>query len=229
MNELSVIIPSKSITNLVPCLAAVRKYEPDARIIIVDDGIQWRDVEDEPLKNTLIVRGERPFIFARNVNIGILKAGMDDVIVLNDDALLTMDHGFSNMQAAVKWSRTNWGIVSACTNVAGNIQQRQQPGGALREVTRLPGHSAPVVAFVCVFIPRSTFRRIGGLDERFTAYGWEDNDYCRRVQDAGLRVGVFDGCFVDHSKLKSSFRGGAAKAGDIEPGRRIYMEKWGRL
>lgn len=229
MNNLSVIIPSKTITNLIPCLEAVRKNEPDLRIIIVDDGIQWRDVEDEPGRNTAIIRGERPFIFARNVNLGIKAAGDDDVIVLNDDALLTDDHGFSNMRAVANWSRSLWGLVSASTNSAGNLQQRRQHGGALREVTKLPGHSAPVVAFVCVFIPRLTINRVGLLDPQFVAYGWEDNDYCRRVHKADLKVGVFDGCFVDHSKLRSTFRGAPGAAGDIEPGRKIYMEKWGSL
>ena len=34
------------------------------------------------------LEGVKPFIFARNCNLGIRAAGSDDVVLLNDDALL---------------------------------------------------------------------------------------------------------------------------------------------
>jgi GT2 family glycosyltransferase len=37
-------------------------------------------------------------------------------------------------------------------------------------------------------------------------YGGEDNDYCYRVRKSGLHAAVFDGCIVNHAKLKSTFR-----------------------
>ncbi len=40
MKPLAVVIPSKTPTNLVPCIEAVRKYEPKARLIVVDDGLK---------------------------------------------------------------------------------------------------------------------------------------------------------------------------------------------
>ena len=35
--NLSVIIPSRMASNLIPCVAAVRRHEPEVRIVIVDD------------------------------------------------------------------------------------------------------------------------------------------------------------------------------------------------
>ncbi|HEV2169932.1 MAG TPA: hypothetical protein VGR40_03235, partial [Candidatus Binatus sp.] len=68
----------------------------------------------------------------------------------------------------------------------------------------------------------------GLLDERFAnCYGWEDNDYCRRVRESGLKLGIFDDCFVDHSSLHSTFRGMPRAGGDISQGREIYRQKWG--
>jgi hypothetical protein len=40
--------------------------------------------------------------------------------------------------------------------------------------------------------PRRTVERVDLLDARFTSYGWEDNDYCRRVRMDGLQIGIFD-------------------------------------
>lgn len=165
-------------------------------------------------------KGIKPFIFSRNANIGIAAAGSDDVILLNDDAMLRTSAGFNAMQQAAE-EHPEFGIIASSTNVTGYIVQHPH-GIGLRE--------ASIVAFVCVLIPRKTLDLIGTLDERFTGYGWDDVDYCRRVRNAGLKVGVFDGCYVDHGTLTSTFRGAApgnSAPGDIAPGRKIYAAKWG--
>lgn len=200
-----VIIPSKTISNLEPCVLAVHRHEPDALIITVDDGIEWGRVMDRhPVCNLIsVVPGERPFIFARNVNIGIRYAmqhgeGHSGFVLLNDDALLESPGGFSLLTRSAQ-EHPEYGIIGATTNVTGQpLQYRQNIG--LREV--------PHIAFVCVYIPRETIERVGLLDERYCIdYGVDDRDYCEAVRRAGLKVGVHDGCFVDHGSLKSSFRG----------------------
>jgi GT2 family glycosyltransferase len=216
---LSVIIPSKSASNLIPCLGAIHANDPRAwsRVIVMDDGT---GLSQDELFPAISQACPKPFIFARNCNLGIVAAGDDDVILLNDDALLHTPGGFTSMQRAAQ-EHPEFGVISATTNVAGNPEQFPRRVG-LREV------SGPV-AFICVLIPRRTIELVGLLDERFTAYGWEDNDYCRRVRMAGLKVGVFDGCYVDHGSLASTFRGAPHAAGDISQGATIYQQKWGDL
>ena len=70
--------------------------------------------------------------------------------------------------------------------------------------------------------------RVGLLDERFDCYGGDDDDYCYRVRKAGLKIGIFDGCFVDHSTLTSTFRG-RSLAGNYQPNLKVFAEKWGAL
>jgi GT2 family glycosyltransferase len=252
MSGLSVIIPSRNAANLVPCVEAVRKCEPGVRIIVVDDGIDATVDQESKIATAMCPNGGyfpgvKPFVFARNCNLGIKAAGPqgqygepltrqllpgeiqgDDVILLNDDALLETLCGFTAMQRAAV-EHPEFGVISASTNLAGNPDQHRivTVGTAgLRALGRTPGNSFPTVAFVCVLIPRRTIDSVGLLDEIFTSYGWEDNDYCRRVHLAGLKIGVFDGCFVDHSKLHSTFRGQPRNAGELAAGRKIYLEKW---
>jgi hypothetical protein len=220
--SLSVVIPSKTWNNLRSCLIALERCEPNARVIVVDDGLSTLPAPALGRMMISTLAGMRPFIFARNCNLGIRAAGADDVVLLNDDALLESRSGFTDMQAAAA-VRPEIGIVSATTNLAGNPEQWPAPG-----LVRLRTSSRHV-AFVCVLLPRRTIETVGLLDERFTAYGWEDNDYCRRVRNAGLRVGIFDGCYVDHGSLTSSFRGGPRGVRDCTPGSRIYQAKWGDL
>lgn len=222
MSGLSVIIPSKTAANLSVCVRAIDNLDPDVRMIVINDGLEHHPAI---VREISYIPGIRPFIFARNCNLGITAAGKDDIVLMNDDAILKSTLGLSKMQRAAQTQ--GWGLLSACTNVAGNPAQLPTEGNRVRGlIGPTPGNSFPTVAFVCVFIPRSTIEKVGYLDERFTAYGWDDNDYCRRVNMAGLKIGVHDGCFVDHGSLKSTFRGAAYASGDINEGRRIYLAKW---
>lgn len=266
MNPLTVIIPSRNAENLVPCVDAVRRNEPGARVVVVDDGLDLTDAEYWAEELSLeVVLGEKPFVFARNVNLGIFAAAekldvtthssggpevingrYSDVVLLNDDAILETPGGFTSMQAAAA-EVPKIAIVSAVTNIASNpaqttsypgweaVQKHIREGGAygdrghmIRTAGNAPGLRFPSVAFVCVFIPARTLETIGLLDERYTAYGWEDVDYCRRIHEAGQLIGIDDRCFVDHSKLTSTFRGDPRAPGPIDEGRAIYFGKWGK-
>lgn len=215
MKRLSVIIPSRNINNLTRCLAAVWTYEPSMRIIVVDDGLECRPVP--ALLHYL--SGVKPFIFARNVNLGIRAAGDDDIIILNDDALLKTSGGFTAMQMLAE-SNPDYGVIASTCNNVGN--QAQWPMGTpwLREEHR-------TLCFVCVLIPRHTIEKVGLLDERFVDYGLDDDDYSLRVRQAGLKLGIFDGCYVDHGSLTSSYRGEAGAGGNFLPNMKRFIEKWG--
>lgn len=42
-----------------------------------------------------------------------------------------------------------------------------------------------------------------------------------------LKLGIHDGCFVDHKSLKSSFRDDPKASGDFKPNLRLFIQKWG--
>jgi len=214
MNDLAIIIPSKTASNLKPCIKAVRACGETCRIIVVDDGVDWKAVDSTSID---IIEGVKPFVFARNCNLGIKAAGNADVVLLNDDALLTSKLGFTLLQKeAEKYQQ--YGCIGAVTNVTGQIHQKPR-GLGLRPVHH--------IAFVCVLIPRRTIDAIGPLDERYCIdYGVEDRDYCEMITRAGLKVGVHDGCYVDHSKLTSSFRGAPMAPGRSAQNRALFLAKF---
>jgi GT2 family glycosyltransferase len=199
MGQLKVVILSRDDNNLEACIRAVIWHEPGLEILVVDDGLSR-------LHPAVIVRGQKPFIFARNANIGIRAAGDHDVILLNDDALLETPGGFTALQRRAE-ETPHLGIVAAATNVAR---------------LALPYS----VAFVCVLLPRRVIDRVGLFDERFDCYGGEDDDYCYRVRGAGLTLEVSPLCRVDHSSLRSTFRP-AGGGRSIEDAHRIFREKHG--
>jgi GT2 family glycosyltransferase len=225
---LSVLIPSRTASNLIPCVSAVRALDPSVQIVVVNDGIT-PSAAFAGWDGAYWLIGAKPFIFARNINLAIRASGSDDCLLLNDDALLKTPGGFTLMRKAAE-EHPEYGVISAATNIACNPAQNLHRGMGLREEPRM-------VAFVCVLIPRRTINLVGLLDERFggttpdgrTIYGFCDNDYCRRVREAGLKIGILDSCFVDHGSLRSTFRGDPRASLDIRPAAEIYQAKWGSL
>jgi len=220
MPEYHVIIPSALANNLKGAIASILAMEPElspSRIIVVDDGA--RSSYGASLPQPTWIPGEKPFVFSRNVNLGIRAAGTD-VIVMNDDARLKTPRGFSFLSEFVG-PRSDIGVCSAAVDgYVGNAAQK--PAGlGFRTDSR-------VVAFVCVYIPRLVFRVVGPLDERFTAYGGDDLDYCDRVRAAGLLLGIHDGCVVDHEEKLSTFRSKPDAFQLFKKGAEIYERKQAR-
>ena len=215
----SIVVPSRDAGNLGPCLQAVHGQDPGFhRIILVDDGVDLAAMRNL-LDGGVIVPGIKPFIFARNCNLGIQAAGTDDVLLLNDDALLQTPGGFSAL-ARTAGAHPDYGVISAAVSLTGNSNQRLRPGMALR-------HERRMVCFVAVYLPRSVINRVGMLDERYVGYGCDDDDYCVSVRAAGLKIGIYDGCVVDHGSLKSTFRGNPKRPGSFQKNLQIFKEKWG--
>src|ERR1039458_2770349 len=113
----SIIIPSRNVQNLRACVAAIRQAGETARVIVVWDStpVSYQGLVPAmnhypPWEGCL---GEAPFCFARNINLGIRAAGVDDVILLHDDALLETPHGFT---AQLEYPPYDYGILSASTN-----------------------------------------------------------------------------------------------------------------
>jgi len=233
-NNYCVIVPTRTDTNILPCLTQLRKHEPTCPVVIVDDGLSIQAIDQarfcEPISFT---KGLKPFNHSTACNLGMDSALMlwpdvEGFCFSNDDALLETDGGFSLMAETCK-TDPSIGCIGAVTDLTGQPLQRPQ-GIGLRDV--------PHIAYVCVYIPRTTIELLAekaktdprftrGMDERYVNYGSNDLDGCMQIEAAGLRVCVLDDVFVNHSKLHSSYRGSPETPGDIWPNHRLLRAKWG--
>jgi GT2 family glycosyltransferase len=195
-----VVILSAVTRNLKGAVLSVIEHEPlisASEIIVVDDGA--REHWDADLPKVTWVQGAKPFIFARNSNLGFAAAGDADVILMNDDARLKTQEGFSRL-ALVAQSHPEMGVLSAAIDgFVGNIEQMPKSSSGLRQEKR-------VLAFVCVYIPRETYKAVGPLDEQFVGYGGDDVDYCDRTLRSGRKMGIVDECVVSHGEVPSTYR-----------------------
>jgi len=90
------------------------------------------------------------------------------------------------------------------------------------------------ICFLGALFTPDVLAEIGELDERFNAYGWEDNDYSRRVQEAGMALGVMRLVRVNHGLdargMNTTFlqtRTPQEMRALFLKGRDIYLDKWG--
>jgi hypothetical protein len=216
-----VVVLSSNAVNLIACVRSVLAAEPGLSpqdIIVVDDGA--RAAAEASLPSVRWVTGITPFVFARNANLGIGLA-RTDVVLMNDDASLLTPSGFSELTAEAL-RHPEIGICSSgILGAVGNPKQIATGKPNFRYEPR-------AIAFVCVFLPWSIYVRVGPLDERFVGYGFEDNDYCTRVTEAGFKIGIWDGCVVDHGERPSSFRSRPDIMTLFDRNRELYRSKWGR-
>jgi GT2 family glycosyltransferase len=184
----AVIIPSKNAANLIPCLTALRKHEPDCPIVVVDDGIGQQGIDAARFAGrVLIAAGSQPFVFARNVNLGIRYAtthwerpwpdeSFDGYVLLNDDALLESPGGFTLLERTCA-EHPEIAVLGATTNLTGQpLQQRIEGGGIYGAGIRgrlLDGlRFVPHMAFVCCYIPRRTINILAEYtDSEFQSHG----------------------------------------------------------
>jgi hypothetical protein len=217
----SVVIPSKTTSNLTACVRAIRAAGETCRIVVVDDGLD--PLPPDVAATVTVIPGIKPFIFSRAINAGVRAAieanpDVQGFCFVNDDCLLQTPKGFTLLHEASQ-AHPEIGCIGAVTNLTG--QPLQQPRGiGLR--------AAPHIAYVCVYVPRATLENVQWMDERYCLdYGVDDRDHCEAIARAGLKVAVHDGCYVDHGSLVSSFRGDPTTPRSFKQNYGLLIEKWG--
>lgn len=225
------------------CLDSIDAYSDysNMEIIVVDnasgDGSleylrEWVSEAD----NRKLVANEVNRGFAAGNNQGLDAADGEYLVLLNNDTRVTP--GWLRTMLAHVRQDASIGIVGPVTNNIGNEARIEtdydDEAGMLRaarnHTLRHAGELMELrtVAFFCVMIPRRVYDRIGGLDEDFGVGFFEDDDYCRRIEQLGLRVVCAEDVFVHHH-LSASFNklGSGQKKDLFDRNKAIYEAKWG--
>lgn len=184
----------------------MERHEPEAdKIVVTSRGVQLgtpvdvTEVGGRPHREHVmpapwtVLDGEEPFVFARNANLGMRAAAPADVLLVNDDVQFTRPNTLRDLGDIAR-QHPDVGILSPqfLGQVGNGLQSTRT--GLCKRLT----YSRERLAFTCVLIRREVLERVGYLDERFTGYGSEDDDYCWRVQRAGYKLGVTPEVIVRH-------------------------------
>ena len=225
------------------CLASLAEFSDYSQleIIVVDNAssdssrdylTQWAAA---PNRQLILNEDNKGFAAANNQGLAI--ASGEYLVMLNNDTYVTPGWVRTLMNHLRRDSSI--GLIGPVTNNIGNEAKINLSYKNMDEMLRSSasytrrhiGQILPIrtVAFFCVMMRRDVFQRVGPLDEAFGRGFFEDDDYCRRVEQSGLRIVCAEDVFVHHylsasfNKLKSQDRQVL-----FEQNKAIYEAKWGK-
>jgi GT2 family glycosyltransferase len=130
-----------------------------------------------------------PFNAAVFGNIGWRAALDRDIIYCGDDIRFIEPHTIQRLQK-IAYEDEVVGMLSP--KIIGGAQTEQNiVSDHLRYATHFIG-------MMFAYLKRSTIERVGYLDEDYVGFGYEDVDYNKRIERAGLRIGLTGDVSVQH-------------------------------
>lgn len=213
--ELSIIIVNWNSANYVrQCLGSLERHPPSCsyEVLVVDSGSfdSCGEMLAREFPRVRFIQSQTNIGFARANNLGFRHSQGRVLLFLNPDTEV-IGSALDELRRALE-PNANAGIVGArLLNTDGSLQTSciqsfptvlnqmldAEPLRRLFPKSRLWGmaalyqpNSAPrpveVISGACMMMPRSTFDRVTGFDERFFMYS-EDLDLCRRVRASGFQ------------------------------------------
>lgn len=224
------------------------EYGLPIEIIVVDNAsehsctselIKWSQLPVDrggPVRSKRIVLNTENRGFGPAVNQGLRQAVGQYLVVLNNDTIVTP--GWARGLVRHFMRNPELGLIGPVTNNIGNESKidliSDDLHSSLSEARRYNLdrggmlYRLRIAAFFCVMMPRHVFEMVGELDERFVPGFFEDDDYCLRVQKAGLRIACAEDVFVYH-ELSASFDqlSVARRQAIFDRNKSLFEEKWG--
>ncbi len=234
----SIVIPVVGELELtIGCIESIRKYTPEPHeVIVVDNGsTDGTGQALSVLPSLRVLRNERNLGFSGGVNRGIRAARGAEILLLNNDTLVTPGW-LAEMRGALH-SEPRVGLVGAVSNYSGGVQQvpvsYQRPedsaGFGATWQMRNAGRIKPtsMLTGLCLLVKREVFDVIGLFDERFSIGNFEDNDFCLRARLANYELRVAEGAFIHHYGSRTFKALKVDYAGIMRENQKRFRLKWG--
>jgi hypothetical protein len=148
-------------------------------------------------------QGKETFSYAKNVNLAWSAMPEHDILLCGDDVRFTTT--FIDTMHQLAYSDPKIGVVTP----------------------QMYGQSP----FVCGFFKREVINKVGPMDERFSGYGYDDRDWCFRMEQLGYHTHPTTEVKCTHTGGTSFYRRereGAYRVQDTcDANRALFNAKWG--
>lgn len=206
-------------------------------IIIVDNGSKPETVEWlRTLTGVTVIYNETNRGYAGGNNQAIAAANGEYVVLLNNDVIVTegwldgLLDAFARIPGlGVSAPRSNKiaGDQQTADSVYDDLDAMQRYARKRRVRFRGEGYATDRAIGLCLCIDRRVIEEVGGIDERFGAGNFEDDDFCMRVRGAGYRIFVCDDVFIHHFGSKTFAANNVDWALTMRENWTKFAKKWG--
>lgn len=208
-------------------------------IIVVDNGSADGTIDYvESLKSVTLLKNRMNLGFTRGNNLGIAATKNTDVVLLNNDMIITQDNWLDCLQRTA-YSYRDIGIVGcrlineegtllhAGTYIYPETYRGQQIGGGEGDINQFNSmNEVDGVVFACAYIKREVIEKVGLLDEDFFAY-FEDTDYCLRARKHGYKTVCSGDVTLIHYQNVSSDENKLSLFDIYKKSQKTFKKKWG--
>ena len=217
MHELtSVVIPNlNGFPHIEPCLNSLREHtNGPVEVIIIDNGstdgsLEWLRTQRDI---TLIEMSENVGAPAAR-NRGLEIAHGETILFSDNDVIFTPNWREILVGHLEQWPDV--GLIGPMSDNVTGLQQTQVPedldedlAGFARAFSNevRPLNHAYTTRLILFFmmVRREVIDKIGGFDEGFGMWGFEDDDYSVRARCAGYRLRIAMDCFIRHLGSQTS-------------------------
>lgn len=216
-----------------------RSKYPNLELIIVDNKSHPETIrmlkKYQNMDNTKVVFNPVNYGFAKGNNIGMKKTTGEFIILLNNDVRVTPGW----IERLVYHAKGKGiGLVGPVTNSIGNEskieivydpEDQKEIEHQAAEYTYAHWQETLQLRNIAAFawiMSRSTYRKIGNLDERFGMGLLEDDDYCMRVKQAKLHILCAEDAFIHHYGGASTTWGSPEFQLLFETNKDKFEKKW---
>jgi GT2 family glycosyltransferase/glycosyltransferase involved in cell wall biosynthesis len=237
-----IIVTYNNLTLTRQCLASLESDSAVLGVIVVDnassDGTPdyLREWASQASDRKLVLNSDNRGFSAAN-NQGLAIAVGDYLMLLNNDTQV-LAGALRTLQNHLQRD-PHIGLIGPVTNNIGNeakIDLGEEADAnwqqAAARYTR--AHCGRVfeirtLAFFAVMMPRKTYATLGPLDEAFGLGFFEDDDYCRRAEQAGLQSVCAEDAFIHHH-LSAAFDAmeASARMALFDRNKQLYEARWGQ-
>ena len=142
----------------------------------------------------------RPFIYARNVNrcVAALPFGINFMLI-NDDTKFQTQRPITTMAEIFKSdhiSKEGHQYALICPAIIGAVGNLGQTIGFVNTKETVLIHGP--MSFVAAMFSREAWDAVGNLDESFSGYGYEDDDWCVRAEQGDYYFAVTQRVYLKH-------------------------------
>jgi glycosyltransferase involved in cell wall biosynthesis len=243
-----IVVTWNNLACTVQCIESLLGTVPhQAEILVVDNGSTdgTRGYLAEVSGQNPVVR--EPIFLTENrgwccaANLGLARAKGKYLVLLNNDVVVTPEwleglrEAMDEAPSCVPGTR-RVGLAGPVSNAAGGAQQVVLPPEY--DASGLEGHARRHRAAMrrnwgttwflsgfCLMMHRDCHAEVGGLDERFSPGGFDDNDLVLRAQEKGWDCVIAGDVYVHHEGSATFRRFMPEKRGGLV-NRATFMEKW---